>query len=187
MNTWKVVLATLVIFGTGVVTGGLLVAHANHTRFRDDHVVRHELSNHPSVPEPAVANPNRASNAPMGTPQFLRLELLQRIEREMILTSGQHEKIEAIIREGQERTRQILQPIQPQLREELRSAQERIREVLTDEQLRRFDELMQQRPQRRPEDQPGPDRRPREQRRQFPPLNNQPGQPPTPQPGPANP
>jgi hypothetical protein len=28
---WKVILATLVIFGTGVITGGLLVNYTNHT------------------------------------------------------------------------------------------------------------------------------------------------------------
>ena len=27
MNSWKIILATMVIFGTGVLTGGLLVGH----------------------------------------------------------------------------------------------------------------------------------------------------------------
>jgi len=27
VNNWKVILATIVIFGAGVVTGGLLVSH----------------------------------------------------------------------------------------------------------------------------------------------------------------
>src|ERR1035437_5616366 len=32
VNSWKVILATMVIFGTGVVTGGLLVRHAGPGR-----------------------------------------------------------------------------------------------------------------------------------------------------------
>ena len=31
MNTWKIILATLVIFVAGVLTGGLLVSYTDHT------------------------------------------------------------------------------------------------------------------------------------------------------------
>ena len=36
MNTWKVILATLVIFITGVVTGGLLVSYADRASQKGD-------------------------------------------------------------------------------------------------------------------------------------------------------
>ena len=51
MNTWKVILATMVIFGTGVVTGGLLVRHAGSGR--DRHSQRSTATVHAAQPSPA--------------------------------------------------------------------------------------------------------------------------------------
>jgi hypothetical protein len=169
MNTWKVVLATLVIFATGVFTGGLLVAHSQQIKLREIRMIQRESgARQPGAGRIQNADPRQQPNPTPNFPQQARLELLRRIEREMTLTSGQREKIETIIREGQERTRQIMEPVQPELGKEIRATQQRIREILTEEQRVNFDELMKQRPQRRLEEQPMQDRRPREQRRQLP-------------------
>jgi Spy/CpxP family protein refolding chaperone len=140
VNTWKVILATMVIFGTGVITGGLLVGHEGH--------IRH---GHP----PRAANANRQAQQPP-SPGGLRLDLLRRLQSELSLTPDQKERIDAIIRQGQERTRKIMEPVRPQLQEEFRKTKAAFRDALTPEQQTRFDELLKQ------------EQRPRESRRPQP-------------------
>ena len=143
MNSWKVILATLVIFGAGVITGGLLVSYS-------DRALR------PGPPRP-LPNPNQPAGAPnnlapgqnripVPMPAPLRKDFLDRLQQELRLTTGQRERIERIITDGQERTRQVWQQIEPRLRRELMEARGQIREVLTPEQQVRFEELMKQRP-----------------------------------------
>ena len=169
MNTWKVVLATLVIFGTGVITGGLLVAHTKNDKspFPESPFLNPPL---PVVNPPGGTRPGQP-NQPL-TVNFAQRridDLLRRLEREVTLTSGQREKIAVIIKEAQQNTGDIWESTQPQLRREIQIATRRIREVLTEEQLQRFDALIPNRPQRRPGD--SGDRRPREPRRIDPPLD----------------
>ena len=196
MNTWKVILATLVIFGTGVVTGGLLVTHSERVKMRQvwlhnqgekNRPVRPDVREpHPQSPgasNPVVEPPMRQPNL---LPAALRSDLLQRIERQINLTPGQREKIEEILSEGQERARLIMEPVQSELQKQMKATRDRIREVLTEDQQRRFDELM--RPQRRFDEPMPPERR--MQRQQFrPPPEGQPRFPgPGPRPGePASP
>ncbi|PWU20920.1 MAG: hypothetical protein C5B50_02905 [Verrucomicrobia bacterium] len=138
MNTWKVILATMLIFGTGVVTGGLLVEHSVCLR---DHRLQHPTSLHPAQP---------------ASPGGSRGEFLRRIEGELDLAPDQRERIDQILKESQERTRKF---IAPRIREETQKTREQFREVLTAEQRVRFDELLKQ--QQRPRDQKkGPAQRP---------------------------
>ena len=190
MNTWKVILATLVIFGTGVVTGGLLVTHSERVKQRQFWMQNRMERNRPpradirepNPPPPVASNPTSepAPRQPNLVPAMLRMDLLQRMERQMDLTTGQREKIEEILREGQERTRQIMEPVHGELQKQVRNTRDRIKEVLTDEQQRQFDELM--RPQRRGGEEGLPPER-RMQRQQFRPQD---GQPRFPGPGPRN-
>ena len=136
MNTWKVILATVVIFGAGVITGGLLVRHSNRA-------LAHSL-------RPA---PDTTRATPTFSPSGMRLEFLRRAERELNLTPEQREQVDKIIKESQERTRKIMEPVTPEMRAELRRTKEQFREVLTPEQQARFDALV---------------KRPKDQRRQFP-------------------
>lgn len=138
MNHWKVILATMAIFAAGVMTGGLLVRQVA-----------------PPVPvrvndAPARAHPPRAFHPP----QLQRLDFLLRVRRELDLTPGQHERLEEIVREGQERTRTIWERVAPEMRQELQSVHDRIRAELTPPQRRQFEQLL-----RRP-DRPGPEARP---------------------------
>ena len=128
MNTWRVILATIVIFGTGVVTGDLLVEHMGH--------VRHARPPH-------AANAGRQPRQPF-SPGGLRLDLLRRLQSELGLTPPQKERIDAIIRQGQERTRKIMDPVRPQLQEEVRKVTAAFRDALTPEQQTRFDDLLKQ-------------------------------------------
>jgi Spy/CpxP family protein refolding chaperone len=135
VNTWKVIFATMVIFGTGVVTGGLLVKYSSASRVPHLHGL-----GRPAQPISAGG---------------MKLDFLRRAERELNLTPEQRERIDKIISASQERTRKILEPISPKLREDMKQTKEEFRAVLTPEQQKRFDELLkqQQRPRepRRPQ------------------------------------
>ena len=121
----------MVIFGTGVVTGGLLVQHVQHGRDRR--------------PQRSV---NTVRTAQPSTPGVMRFEFLRRMERELDLTPQQHEPIDRILQEGQERMKKLMETIEPHRREELKRTMEEFRGVLTPVQQIRFDELAKQQQQR---------------------------------------
>ena len=155
MNTWKLILATMVIFGTGVVTGGLLVQHVQHGRDR-----------RPQRPANAV-RPAQPSS-----PGVMRFEFLRRMERELDLTPQQREPIDRILQEGQERMKKLMETVEPRRREELKKTIEEFRAVLTPEQGKRFDDLQKLQQQRsREQHKAAP---PREHPLQSPPPGNPP-------------
>jgi Spy/CpxP family protein refolding chaperone len=131
VNNWKLILATMVIFGSGVVTGGLLVGHVQHGRDRR--------------PQHAA---NAVRPAQPSTPGVMRFEFLRRMERELDLTPQQREPIDRILKEGQERMRKFMETVEPRRREELKRTIEEFRAVLTPEQQKRFDDLQKQQQQR---------------------------------------
>lgn len=133
----------MVIFGAGVVTGGLLVRHSD--RDRD-------------------SRSPRSAQRTLGpvSAGVMRLEFLRRAQRELNLSPVQRQRVDAILKESQERSRAILQPLEPQLHEELRRTREEFRSVLTPEQSARFDELIKR------------TQRPREQRPPAAPRERQP-------------
>jgi hypothetical protein len=136
VNSWKVILATVVIFGAGVLTGAL--------------VTQYTLLNAPRQPRAGLGF--RAGE--FGSPGGMRLEFLRKIQRELDLNRQQQERIDALLRQSQERTRKIMEPIGPQLRQELQHAKAEFREVLTAPQQERFDQLLKQQ-QRFKEHRPG--------------------------------
>jgi Spy/CpxP family protein refolding chaperone len=128
VNSWKVILATMVIFGTGVITGSLLVRRAAPV---------------PRNP-PSVAVPHPPQNVSAGG---MRIEFLRRMERELDLTARQHAQVDKLLKESQERSRKIMEPVAPQMMEELERTKEQFRAALTPGQQARFDQLLkQQRP-----------------------------------------
>lgn len=157
MNIWKVILATLVIFITGVVTGGLLVGFAERAA-RAPHANRQRgeghTANNPTPGTSPQREPGRGPN-PANLPNRLRaginLEFLEKLDSEVHLTAGQRERIEEIVADGQLRNKRIWDNVAPDIRRENMETQRRIREALTPDQLTRFEELMKQtRPLSRP-------------------------------------
>ncbi|SPE59162.1 conserved hypothetical protein [Verrucomicrobia bacterium] len=132
----------MVIFGTGVVTGGLLV------RFTGVPLDHRQTGLPPRPPSPAIT--------PAGG---MRLDFLRRMGRELNLSPEQRERIDAILRESQERSKKIIEPVSPQLREEVKKTKAEFIEVLTPEQRKRFADLAKQQQHR----QPAPQQRPLEQ------------------------
>jgi len=80
MNSWKVILATVVIFGAGVLTGGLLVN--------------------------CVVHEHRPSSGPR-SPETWRKDFVGHLDKALKLTPEQHAAISKIVAEGQERNREI--------------------------------------------------------------------------------
>jgi len=136
VNTWKVIFATVVIFGAGVVTGGLLVKY--------------------SVPTPSRPQHTQANRVQPISAGGIRIEFLRRIERDLNLTTDQHEQVDKILTASQERSKKLMEPVTPKIREELQQTREQFRAVLNPDQKIRFDELLKQQQQQRQRDQHRP-------------------------------
>jgi Spy/CpxP family protein refolding chaperone len=129
----------MVIFGAGVLTGALVVEFTEGLNGS-----RHQQT----------SSGNRAFET--GSPYGMRLEFLRRIQRELDLTAAQQEQIDKVLKQSQERTRNIMAPVAPQLRQELQRAKAEFRDILTPAQQASFDELLKKqqryhRPGQRPE------------------------------------
>jgi len=131
VNSWKVILATMVIFGTGVITGGLLVKNTATSGMarRPNAAVKTNLP-------PISVSPQQLS----------RMEFLLRVRKDLDLSPEQHDRIEKIIHEGQERSRKLWETVEPDMRKELQSVHEKIRAELSPEQRRRFEQLLKNAP-----------------------------------------
>lgn len=127
MNAWKIILATILIFGSGVVTGGLLVRQTS----------RAESPRQARFPAATTLHP--------AVPGGYRLEFLRRAQRELNLSAEQRERVEKVFSQSQERTKQLMEPVASELHEELDRAKREFSEVLTPSQRTRLDELLKQR------------------------------------------
>ena len=182
MNTWKVILATLVIFVAGVVTGGLLVSYADRAqqknrRFLPRNNVRLPANANPSAfgspRDPRETQPRLPNPLQNHMLRGVRMEFLQKLEAEVRLIAEQRERIEKIIADGQLRNKELWERVAPEMRHEIAETQKRIREELTPEQRVRFEELMKSRPveQRKADETKQPKHRSRDQRQPIPPHN----------------
>lgn len=152
MNSWKIILATVVIFGAGVITGGLLVDHVNgkrpdfaavdQTQTPDSHATNAPAGGHGQNHPPQVPLPRLAER--------LSKEFVRRLDESLHLTPEQREAIAKIVADGQERNHAIWTNVAPQMRKVIQDVNQQIRTQLTPEQLKRFEELMKQTPPKRP-------------------------------------
>ena len=131
MNSWKVILATLVIFGAGVLTGGLVVTYSGI-----GHRQQLEPSSKIAPPTSPVQRPNRL---PIPYSFLVRTNFIEQLDHELKLTAIQREHIEKIVHEGQEQ-------IKSQCHATLVETRERISEELTPEQQTLYEELLRRKP-----------------------------------------
>lgn len=115
MSAWKPICAALVIFAAGVVTGGLTI------RF-----------NNPRQHESKSAQPESFSRS--------RSSLLDRMERELYLTTNQTQRVGEILRASQDRTGRLWETIAPQVNAEQKLSRDQIRDVLSESQRKIYDE-----------------------------------------------
>jgi len=146
---WTAILAAILIFVVGTVTGGLAVRlYDLHTRPR----------------------PSADPGARPGWTQ--RMELLRRLDNQLALQPDQRRQIEQALRESQERLLHIWDRFNPEARAELVQSGERIKTILTPSQREKYDRLSRARSSRRPDDLPFKD--PRRDRTRPPALNRDP-------------
>jgi len=79
----------------------------------------------------------------------MRMEFLRRMERDLDLTPEQRERVDKILKEGQEHTRKAMEPVAPAVHAELQRTKDEFRSVLTPAQQARFDELLRRPPRGR--------------------------------------
>lgn len=135
MSPWKVILATLVIFCSGLVVGGL--------------VVKKRLV---SSQMPQAFQRAGHSNVVLSAGHLQQKEFIRRIERELILSPEQRERIERILKESQERTKLIREKMAPEMRDELKKVRDEIRAELEPEQQEKFEKATKVRTPRKSDD-----------------------------------
>ena len=125
MSPWKVILATMVIFVCGVVTGSILTRTMT------------------PKPEPALAvMPAPAKPALPPRLQLQRAAFFKVLDKQLELTGEQRDQIGKIMKASQDRTTPLWNQIAPKMDEELKSVREQIRALLTPEQRKKFAELL---------------------------------------------
>jgi hypothetical protein len=145
LNSWKLVLATVVIFLAGMITGGLLVQHLNRATLENTELAPGESV--VRVAPPQVQAQVRMPEVPLPRlAERLSKEFVKRLDKSLRLTPEQHTAIAKIVADGQERNHAIwtnvAPQVAPQMRQVMQGVQREIREHLTPAQLKQFEELM---------------------------------------------
>ena len=140
MNTWKVILATLVIFVAGALTGGLIIRNSELAKPGS----RGSETNHLSSALGTNGFREFRLPAPMMGP--LRKDFVDKLQKELKIDAVQKEKIEKIISEGQEQTKNIWLEIEPDIHDTMIETKNRILAELTPEQHVKFEELFKPKP-----------------------------------------
>lgn len=130
MKSWKVILATLVIFGAGFFAGALVV------------------KNSPAK----IATPTPPLQPmPGGFGQ-----LHDRMKRELNLSTNQTAKLEIIFTDSRERIKILWDLVGPEMKTERSNVLDKVRGVLTEDQKKKFEELAKPHPRKGGPMQPGP-------------------------------
>lgn len=139
MNEWKVIFATVIIFGTGVIAGGLLVNYTDVSHLKAGQSVQPQLDVSNAVPQISTNGFVKSTNSPshQRLPEILSKQFVDRLEKDLQLTLGQRADIEKIIADGQDDMRKAVQNVR-------QDARQKIREKLTDPQKKQFDNLFKQ-------------------------------------------
>ena len=127
MSQWKVILATLLIFGSGIGTGLLLSK-------RD----APPIESHPGELG-KFAPTNSDDNQRSLRPVFFRSTGF--LDRHLDLTAPQKEQVQSIMETSRERIHELSTPFRDQLRQEQQDVQKALRELLTPDQRKIFDHL----------------------------------------------
>ena len=93
MNTWKVILSTLVIFGAGFITGGLVLNNSDKVARPPHKSASVEIPRRTASATASV--PILGREARVRAPNFLlKKAFLERLDRELKLEASRRERIE---------------------------------------------------------------------------------------------
>jgi hypothetical protein len=146
VNFWKVILATVVIFGAGVFTGGLLVNSVQHPHSRNNRRPAANAETH--EPQSRATNNLASMSRPQRTPDILGTNFVAQLDDALQLAPDQLASIQKIIADGQERNHAIWTNNSAQMREVIQDVRHRVRETLTADQQKKFEDLMKHVPRR---------------------------------------
>ena len=122
MKSFKVILATLVIFAAGAVTGVFIIKRTD-------------------------SKPLAVKSQPQPYPgEAMQERLFERMKQELKLTPEQVARLEKIFGDSRERLREMWGLLAPEWEAEKRETKEKIRAELNPEQQQRFEELLKGRP-----------------------------------------
>jgi Spy/CpxP family protein refolding chaperone len=122
VKIWKVILAVVVIFGAGMVTGGL--------------VVRTQMRAAQKVPAAVPGGPPGSGMWSVSRSQFI-----DKMHRQLSLTPQQCKQVDKIMKASHDRMAKLWEPISPQAKEETKNVREEILAVLTPDQRPKFEEI----------------------------------------------
>jgi Spy/CpxP family protein refolding chaperone len=142
MNSWKIILAIVVIFGTGVLTGGLLVNYVEQSHPKDIQRPPDEGNPQPQANNHDHDQPRPPELPNPRPPEILGKQFVQQLDNTLHLTREQRAAIAKIVADGQERNRDIWTNVAPQMHKMLQDVRQQIREQLTPEQRKQFEELL---------------------------------------------
>lgn len=128
---WKVIGAALVLFLAGVLSGMM-----------GQRLLSERLANTAA----ATHQPSRRGPPPPWTRQ--RMSFIERLSHELELTPEQARQIDAIMKESQERMRQLWETIKPEAEKEMTRSREAMKQILTPEQQAKLDEMFKHGPRR---------------------------------------
>jgi Spy/CpxP family protein refolding chaperone len=141
VKSFRIVIAALVIFAAGVLVGGAGVVLMGR-------IASAGLASSMATPSAGSRAPG-ASNAAAAMlarpPGKAQIEAMGRWSQELNLEAGQRERIDAILRSGTERLRELWVPVAPRARGEIDAVRREIEEILTPEQRRQWNEARRRR------------------------------------------
>jgi hypothetical protein len=142
MNSWKIIPAVMVIFGAGVLTGGLLVDYVDQGHRQNSRFAFWKANPRAQTGGSTQAQPGDSSHP--RTPEMWRKDFLGHLDEKLKLTPEQYAAISKIIAEGQEQNREIWTNIAPRMHQEMELVHQRIRAELNPEQQKQFEALTRQ-------------------------------------------
>ena len=128
MNVLRVILATLVIFGTGAMSG---------------YFVGKKQAIQSAINLPGVSPAGGTNSAP--PLDRGRRSMLDRMQKDLTLTDEQRKTIAAIFAESRERSKELWKEIKEPMDNEVKRVHEEIKAVLTPEQAVTFEEINERR------------------------------------------
>jgi Spy/CpxP family protein refolding chaperone len=136
MHQWKVILATVLIFGSGVGTGHLL-SHRNAT---DQPAPESTNPANPATPN-GKFSPANSKGFPQSPARPMMFRSHGYLDNHLKLTDEQKTQMLKIRKAGHDRVREFGKPFREQIITEDKRVREEIRALLTPEQARTFDRL----------------------------------------------
>lgn len=158
MREARIVVAALVIFAAGVLTGGVGAGLAGRFLRGQSSFTSTSAPTEKRVSPAAGSRPNAPSNAPSGTlsrpPGRAQIEAMARWTRELDLETSQRQRIDAILDRAGVHLQELWEPVAPQARGEIEGARRQIEQILTPEQRLRWNEVRRRRAVPKPQSAP---------------------------------